>query len=114
MAKLNAFDPLPEEKDESKAAGVQSHSEKEIYNGCIRIMRQMERFFLEYLEMMDIDQEELVEEERFSVALSNFEIVQNLFLYGTTHSGGTSTRQKCKELGLDYSKNIEFGFMEEE
>ena len=113
MAKLNSFDPLPEE-DASRAAGVKSHSEKEIYDGCIRILRQMIGFFEEYLELMDINQEDLTEEERFSVALSNFEIVQNLFLYGTTHSGGTSTREKCKELGLDDSDLVEFGFSRED
>lgn len=113
MEKLNAFDPLPDETA-SQAAGVQSHSEKEIYDGCIRILRQMVRFFEEYLEAMDIYQEDLAEEERFSVALSNFEIVQNLFLYGTTHSGGASTRQKCKELGLNDDELVEFGFSGEE
>lgn len=97
-------------EEASRAAGVQSHSEKETYDGCIRILRQMVRFFEEYLEAMDIYQEDLAEEERFSVALSNFEIVQNLFLYGTTHSGGTSTRQKCKELGLNDDELVEFGF----
>lgn len=113
MEKLNAFDPLPDEAA-SQAAGVKSHSEKEIYDGCIRILRQMIRFFEEYLETMDIYQEDLAEEERFSVALSNFDIVQNLFLYGTTHSGGASTRQKCKELGLNDDDLVEFGFSGEE
>ena len=74
----------------------------------------MVRIFEEYLEAMDIYQEDLAEEERFSVALSNFEIVQNLFLYGTTHSGGTSTVQKCKELGLNDDDLVEFGFSGEE
>lgn len=109
MEKLNELDPLPEKNDE-QAAGVKSHSEKEIYQGCLRLIRQVVNYFEEYLDYLDIHQEDLAEEERFSVALSNFDIVQNLFLFSTTHSGGTSTRKKCKELGLDDSDLIEFRF----
>ncbi len=112
MDKLNEMDPLPEKKEE-KAAGVESHSEKEIYQGCIRLMRQMVKRFEEYLDITGVDLSGIYEDERFSVALSNFEIVQNLFLYGTTHSGGTSTREKCKELGLDDSDYVEFHFTED-
>lgn len=101
---------IEEIKGTNRAAGVESHSEKEIYNGCLRLLRRMTDYFEEYLQMMDIHQEDLAEEERFSVALSNFDIVQNLFLFSTTHSGGTSTRQKCKELGLDDSDLVEFRF----
>lgn len=104
------YAPTIIEADKEQAAGVESHSEKEIYNGCLRLLRRMTDYFEEYLLMMDIHQEDLAEEERFSVALSNFDIVQNLFLFNTTHSGGTSTRKKCKELGLDDSDLVEFRF----
>lgn len=112
MDKLNELDPLPEKNDE-QAAGVESHSEKEIYQGCLRLIRQVVNYFEEYLDYLDIHQEDLLEEERFSIALSNFEIVQNLFLYDTGHSGGTSTRKKCKELGLDDSDHVEFRFKDD-
>ena len=97
----------------SGAAGVESHSEEEIYKGCLRLIRQVVNYFDEYLDYLDIHQEDLLEEERFSIALSNFEIVQNLFLYSTGHSGGTSTRKKCRELGLDDSDHVEFRFKED-
>jgi len=41
-------------------------------------------------------------------------IVQELFLFGTSHSGGTSTRAKCKQLGVDSSDEIEFSFGDDE
>lgn len=104
---------ITEIKEANKAAGVESHSEKEIYQGCIRLMRQMVKRFEEYLDIIGIDLSGIYEDERFHVNLSNFEIVQNLFLYGTTHSGGTSTREKCKELGLDDSDYVEFHFTED-
>lgn len=109
MDKLNELDPLPEKKDDHIAV-IESHSEKEIYQGCIRLIMQVVNYFEEYLDYLDIHQEDLNEEERFSIALSNFEIVQNLFLYNTGHSGGTSTREKCRELGLDDSNYVEFNF----
>lgn len=53
---------------------------------------------------------ELDEEERFYYRMSYFSIVQELFLFRTSHSGGTSTRAKCKQLGVDWSDGIEFSF----
>lgn len=58
--------------------------------------------------------EELSEEERFCYNMSYFHIVQELFLFRTYHSGGTSTMAKCKQLGVDSSENVEFKFEEEE
>lgn len=58
--------------------------------------------------------EELSEEERFCYNISYFHIVQELFLFRTYHSGGTSTMAKCKQLGVDSSENVEFKFEEEE
>lgn len=53
---------------------------------------------------------ELDEVERFYYRMSYFSIVQELFLFRTSHSGGTSTRAKCKQLGVDWSDGIEFSF----
>ena len=118
---MNDYDPLDfiEELDDAPTVeiekheneeDVKSHSEKEIYQGCIRLMRRMVDYFEEYLYIIGMDPENLMEDEKFSVAFSNFEIVQDLFLYGTSHSGGTSTRKKCRELGLDDSHLVEFLF----
>lgn len=49
-------------------------------------------------------------EECFYYRMSYFSIVQELFLFRTSHSGGTSTRAKCKQLGVDWSDGIEFSF----
>ena len=58
--------------------------------------------------------EELDEEERFCFRKSYFSIVQELFLIGTNHSGGTSTRAKCEQLGVDSAEEIEFDWSDEE
>ena len=63
-----------------------------------------------YMEKM----QELSEEERFCYNMSYFHIVQELFLFRTSHSGGTSTRAKCRQFGVDSSENVEFKFSEEE
>lgn len=89
---------------------VVSHSEKEIVEGCITLMQWLTGKFKEYLEFVGFEPE--CEEERFSVNFYMSEIVRTLLLSGTSHSGGTSTAQKCKELGFDYSKIIEFDFEE--
>lgn len=87
---------------------VKSHSEEQVVKGCIELMWDLVSRFEDYLDYLDIDYTEIPEEERFEVCYSNFEIVRNLFLSTTTHSGGTSTRQKCKELGLDSAENVVF------
>lgn len=78
---------------------IESHSEAEIVNGCIALMQELTGQFEEYLEYMDIVPGE--GEERFAAAFSYFHIVQRLMLWKTYHSGGTSTIQKCAELGFD-------------
>lgn len=87
---------------------VKSHSEEQVVKGCIELMWDLVSRFEDYLDYLDIDYTEIPEEERFEVRYSNFEIVNKLFLSTTTHSGGTSTRQKCKELGLDSADNVVF------
>lgn len=42
------------------------------------------------------------------------EEARKLFLFRTSHSGGTSTRAKCRQFGVDSSENVEFKFSEEE
>lgn len=58
--------------------------------------------------------EGLDEEERFCFRKSYFCVVQELFLLGTNHSGGTSTRAKCEQLGVDSAEEIEFDWSDEE
>ena len=89
---------------------IESHSEQKIVECCIGLMQEFEK----YIDYIDIDLTELPDDEHFKVCYTNAEIVNRLLLSTTTHSGGTSTRQKCKELGLDSSKSVEFSFSTEE
>ena len=58
---------------------------------------------------------EVPEEERFCLYMHPTEIVNRLFLYHTDHSGGTSTRAKCHELGIeDCSRTIEFKVVDDD
>lgn len=102
------------EKEQGK---VQSHSEEQILKQCICLMNEMVDEFAKWYEWVHGENAiaELDEEERFCIRKSYFSIVQQLFLYGTSHSGGTSTCKKCSELGVaDWSDDIEFGFELEE
>lgn len=93
---------------------IESHSEQKIVECCIDLMQELVNEFEKYINYIDIDLTELPDDEHFKVCYTNAEIVNRLLLSTTTHSGGTSTRQKCKELGLDSSKSIEFSFSTEE
>lgn len=93
---------------------IESHSEQKIVECCIDLMQELVNEFEKYIDYIDIDLTELPDDEHFKVCYANAEIVNRLLLSTTTHSGGTSTRQKCKELGLDSSKSIEFSFSTEE
>lgn len=93
---------------------IESHSERKIVECCIDLMQELVNEFEKYIDYIDIDLTELPDDEHFKVCYTNAEIVNRLLLSTTTHSGGTSTRQKCKELGLDSSKSIEFSFSTEE
>ena len=93
---------------------IESHSEQKIVECCIDLMQELVNEFEKYIDYIDIDLTELPDDEHFKVCYTNAEIVNRLLLSTTTHSGGTSTRQKCKELGLDSSKSIEFSFFTEE
>ena len=93
---------------------IESHSEQKIVECCIDLMQELVNEFEKYIDYIDIDLTELPDDEHFKVCYTNAEIVNRLLLSTTTHSGGTSTRQKCKELGLDCSKSVEFSFSTEE
>lgn len=93
---------------------IESHSEQKIVECCIDLMQELVNEFEKYIDYIDIDLTELPDDEHFKVCYTNAEIVNRLLLSTTTHSGGTSTRQKCKELRLDSSKSIEFSFSTEE
>lgn len=85
---------------------IPTQSEKEIYEGCLALMQGLVEEFGEWLEWQGV---EVPEEERFCLNMHPTEIVNRLFLYHTSHSGGTSTRAKCHELGIeDCSRSIEF------
>lgn len=92
---------------------VESQSEEQILECCIGLMQEMADCFREYLEFIDHEPE--YEEEKQPFCFSYFHIVNRLFLWHTSHSGGTSTRAKCKELGIDdSSKQVEFCIWEDE
>jgi hypothetical protein len=87
-------------------------SEAEIYKECVKLMQGLVEEFGEWLKWQGVD---VPEEERFCLYKSPFEIVNRLFLWHTTHSGGTSTRAKCHELGIeDSSRSILFAIEEED
>lgn len=91
---------------------LESHDEKYILKYCISLMQELVGKFEEWYEYVHGEDaiRELDEAERFYYRMSYFSIVQELFLFRTSHSGGTSTRAKCKQLGVDWSDGIEFSF----
>lgn len=95
---------------------LESHDEKHILECCISLMKEMVNEFAEWYRWQHGEDaiKELDEEERFCFRKSYFHIVQKLFLLCTNHSGGTSTRAKCEQLGVDSSEEIEFDWRNEE
>ena len=95
---------------------LESHDEKQTLECCISLMQEMVNEFAEWYRWQHGEDaiEELDEEERFCFRKSYFSIVQELFLIGTNHSGGTSTRAKCEQLGVDSAEEIEFDWSDEE
>lgn len=89
-----------------------SHSERDILEGCIDLLDDMACKFREYLDFIDFEPES--EEEKAPFVMSYFHIVNRLFLWKTGHCGGTSTRMKCRELGIDdASKSVLFHIYED-
>lgn len=95
---------------------LESHEEKHILECCINIMQEVVNEFAEWYRWQHGEDaiDELNEEERFCFRTSYFHIVQKLFLLCTNHSGGTSTRAKCEQLGVDSAEEIEFDWRNEE
>ena len=78
---------------------IESHSETEILKGCISLMQELTGQFEDYLDFMNIVPKN--DEERFATSFTYSPIVRRLLLWKTSHSGGTSTMKKCRELGFD-------------
>ena len=95
---------------------LESHDEKRILECCISLMQEMVNEFAEWYRWQHGENviEELDEENRFCFKKSYFSIVQELFLSGTHHSGGTSTRAKCEQLGVDSAEKVKFEWIDEE
>ena len=94
--------------------GMEKHTDRQIYDGCIHLMQKMVDYFQEYLEYLGYDLDKLDEDERFAVKISNMEIVRWLFLFHTRNSGGCSTRDFCEEIGIDDSEVVKFEFERDE
>lgn len=84
---------------------IKSHSEKDIFEGCKTLMETLVKEFEDWCEYVGVKCEK---DEMFSISMKTSEIVRDLFLFKTSHSGMTSTIEKCKELGLDYRDEVRF------
>lgn len=104
------------EKQNSTNKELESHDEKHTLECCISLMQELVNEFAECYRWQHGEDaiEGLDEEERFCFRKSYFCVVQELFLLGTNHSGGTSTRAKCKQLGVDSAEEIKFDWSDEE
>jgi hypothetical protein len=94
--------------------GMEKHTDRQIYDGCIHLMQKMVDYFREYLEYLGYDLDKLDEDDRFAVGISNMEIVRWLFLFHTRNSGGCSTRDFCEKIGIDDSDVVTFEFERDE
>lgn len=101
-----------DDPNENPGDMIRSHSEKDILEGCIALIDEMVENFREYLDYIDYEPE--TEEEKGPFTMSYFHIVNRLFLFRSRHSGGTSTRKKCKELGVDSFTDVCFCIWEDE
>lgn len=86
-----------------------SHSEADIYKGCIALMQELMGRFEDYLDYIGLDAPTNANrEEQFATYFYPAHIVERLFLWNTHHSGGTSQLLKCKELGIDSDRTVVF------
>lgn len=93
----------------SEDGNLKSHSERDIWHGCLALMDGLMDEVQSWLLFIGIDPNDYQGEERFCYEASCFKMVQRLFLWNTTHSGGTSTRAKMRELGITKeSERFEF------
>lgn len=91
-----------------------SHSERQIFEGCLSLMHELVDQFREYLEIIGLDVDQMDKDEKFNTCISYFEIVNKLFLYHTSHSGGTSTRMKMANLGIGDEWGESFSISEDD
>lgn len=94
--------------DKINETNLSCHSERDIVLGCISLMSELYNDMLEYMDYMGFKYDNNDEEEKPIFKYSYFEIVQELLLRNTTHSGGTSTRAKCEKLGFDSFNQVIF------
>ena len=95
------------------------HDDLRIVQGCISLIRQVlcgEDGIFDQLEADEYDFKTFRENYGCNIGyrLNYFEIVQRLLLAGTSHSGGTSTCAKCRELELDPCEYVNFEYEGEE
>lgn len=83
----------------SEDGKLESHNEREIYNGCVGLIEECAEQMKEYLDMIGFEPPS--EDEIPLFQFSQREIVNRLFLWCTDHSGGTSTDAKCRQLGIE-------------
>lgn len=88
----------------SESGDLRSHGEKEILQGCVRLLCEAGEHFREYLEYIGVEPDK---EVPLSIPIQYGHIVKHLFLWNTYHSGGTSTRAKCRELGVEFDDEVE-------
>lgn len=96
--------------DKIKELELQSHSERDIVEQCIGLMNGVHEDMMEYMEMMDVEHTEGIPAFRYNY----FQIVRRLLLCRTRHGGGTSTRAKCRQLGIDPYGEVIIGEEEKE
>lgn len=77
---------------------LENHGEKNILNGCVGLLCKAGAKFREYLDFIGVEPSG---EEELYIPFGYREIVHDLFLLYTGHSGGTSTDAKCRMLGVD-------------
>jgi hypothetical protein len=88
-----------------KELDLESHSEKDIVEKCIELMEDVHSNMMEYMEIMGVQHTE----GRPTLTYTYFKIVQKLLLSRTRHAGGTSTRLKCKQLGIESFEEFTIG-----
>lgn len=88
---------------------TKSHTEADIYKGCVTLMQELMWRFEDYLDFIGVEAgKDCDDEERFFTFFYPTHIVERLFLWNTGHSGGTSQRLKCQELGIDTDDTVIF------
>ena len=94
----------------SESGDLRSHSEKNILQGCVRLLCEAGENFRAYLDYIGAEEDE---EFLANSPMQYGHIVKHLFLWNTYHSGGTSTRAKCRELGVNFDDEVDIYETEE-